>query len=127
MENWKDINGYEGKYQVSDTGKIKSLSRLVKSNTGNRFVKERILKLGLTKNGYVVVNLGIRNTKNVHNLVLNAFNPINNIMDVMHIDNNRANNKLSNLKWGTRTDNLQQMSKEGRWKNQFSNGFYYDK
>ena len=126
MENWKDIKGYEGKYQVSDLGRVKSLKRYVFSNFGGkRLVRERILKPRITKNGYVVAALGYNNNKNVHRLVLETFCPIDEKMDTMHIDNDRTNNRLDNLKWGTRKENLQQMSREGRWKNQFSEGSFY--
>jgi len=125
MEIWKDIKGYEGFYQISNYGRVKSLERKVLSHSGYRTVKERILTICKTKNGYGVVNLGINNTKNVHKLVLETFCPIDESMDTMHIDNNRTNNRLDNLKWGTRKENLQQMSAEGRWKNQFSEGSYY--
>ena len=125
MEIWKDIKGYEGLYQVSNYGRVKSLQRFVNNNTGKRLVKERILKEGITKRGYIVAALGINNTKNVHRLVLETFCPIDEKMDTMHIDNDRTNNRLDNLKWGTRKENLQQMASEGRWKNQFSEGIYY--
>ena len=127
MEIWKDIKGYEGIYQVSNLGRVKSLARYVNTSisNGKRYVRERILKSNITTNGYCVCALGIKNTKNIHKLVLEAFCPIDEKMDVMHIDNDRTNNRLENLKWGTRKENLQQMASEGRWKNQFSKGYYY--
>jgi hypothetical protein len=124
-EVWKDIEGYENVYQVSNLGRVKSLERWVISNRGKRLVKERILKANITPNGYVVVALGIKNVKNVHRLVLETFYPIDKKMDVMHLDNDKTNNNLDNLKWGTRKENLQQMSREGRWKNQFTEGDFY--
>ena len=126
MEIWKDIKGYEGIYQVSSYGRVKSLERYVKTSFNKiRRVKDRILKSNITTNGYCNCALGIRNVKNIHRLVLETFSPIDGKMDVMHIDNNRTNNRLDNLKWGTRKENLQQMASEGRWKNQFSKGYYY--
>ena len=124
-EIWKDIKDYEGVYQVSNLGRVKSLERYVPTNGGIRLVRERILKPRITKNGYVIASLGINNNKNVHRLVLQTFCPIDEKMDTMHIDNDRTNNRLDNLKWGTRKENLQQMSREGRWRNQFSEGEYY--
>ena len=122
MEIWKDIKGYEGKYQVSNLGNVKSLPRYVNTAQygGIRFVRERILKSNKTKNGYCVCLLGYGNCKNIHRLVLETFNPIDTKMDAMHLDNDRTNNRLDNLKWGTRKENLQQMSREGRWKNQYT-------
>ena len=126
MEKWKDIKGYEGIYQVSDLGRVKSLERMVITNGGGyRPVRERILKQRITPNGYIVAGLSGK-TYNVHRLVLDTFKPIGKHMDTMHLDNDRTNNKLSNLKWGTRKENLQQMSREGRWVNQFSMGYAYE-
>lgn len=113
MEIWKDIKGYEGIYQISNKGRVKSLERNVSNNTGFRMIKEKILKSQITKNGYVVVKL-CNKTSNIHKLVLQTFNPTNLKLDTMHIDNDRTNNNLSNLKWGTRKENIQQMVSEGR-------------
>ena len=122
MEIWKNINGYEGKYQVSNLGRVKSLARYVMVNgSENRYIKERILKPNKTKNGYSACALGYSNTKNIHKLVLETFYPIDTKMDCMHLDNDRSNNKLDNLKWGTRKDNIRQCVRDGRHKG-FENG-----
>ena len=114
MEIWKQIKGYEGIYQVSNYGRVKSLERFVKTNgSGVRPIRERILKPRVTKNGYVVASLSSK-TFNVDRLVLETFYPIDEKMHTMHIDNDRTNNKLSNLKWGTRKENMQQMVRDGR-------------
>ena len=109
---WKSIKGYKGIYEVSDSGKVKSLARTMKrkgSNGNSYTVKEKILKPALC-DGYCVVNLtnknGNKRTKKIHRLVAEAFIPNpNNLSDVDHIDNCKTNNKLSNLQWLSSGDN----------------------
>ena len=114
MEKWKDIKGYEGIYQVSDLGRVKRLeSKRYAGNGSYAKVKERILKPRITKNGYVVAGL-CGKTFNVHRLVLETFSPIDEKLDTMHLNNNRIDNRLDNLRWGTRKENIQQMVREGR-------------
>lgn len=95
MENWKDIIGFEGKYQVSDCGRVKSL------NYG-RMGKERILKQSC-KAGYLSVGLCKRNKVKwylVHRLVADAFIPnSSNLPQVNHKDECKTNNVVTNLEW----------------------------
>lgn len=110
-ETWKDIKGYEGLYQVSNMGRVKSLERTITRKNGRKFsVKERILKLRSDGRGYLQVVLcngsgKIKNFK-VHRLVCEAFheNP-NNKPCVNHIDENKTNNAVSNLEWCTVAEN----------------------
>lgn len=100
MEEWKDIKGYEGLYQVSNMGRIKSL----KNN------KETILKPYRVSTGYYKIDLrkkGVRKIKPIHRLIADAFidNP-DSLTDVNHIDGNKANNTILNLEWTTRADNI---------------------
>ena len=102
-ENWKDIKGYEGIYQVSDKGRIKSLAN-------NKTRKEKILKLRKDKNGYLEVNLHKDNksiTRKVHRLVAEAFisNPYNKPY-INHKDCNPSNNNADNLEWCTQKENI---------------------
>lgn len=103
-EIWKDIKEYEGLYQVSNIGNVKSLER-ERWNGYNWIInKERILKPGVSKCGYLQVNL-YKDRKHkilrVHRLVLMTFAPIDNMdkFEVNHKDENKQNNCLSNLEW----------------------------
>ena len=106
-EIWKDIQGYEGIYQVSSHGRVRSLDRIVVRPNGNGdyFAKGKIIYVVLTKWGYNEVHLHKDNkTKiyKVHRLVAQTFieNP-NNLPCVNHIDENKTNNNVNNLEWCT--------------------------
>lgn len=96
-EIWKDIENYEGLYQVSNLGRVKS------SYTN------RILKGGKDRGGYLLVSLcknNIKSTKTIHRLVAQAFIPNSeNKSQVNHIDENQTNNMVSNLEWMTAKEN----------------------
>ena len=101
-EIWRDIPGYEGKYQVSNTGEVKSLNY---NHTG----EIKLLKQGIKKKGYRQVNL-YKNGKVkhhlVHRLVAIAFIPNpNNYKEVNHKDEDPSNNNVKNLEWCTREYN----------------------
>ena len=105
-EIWKDIKGYEGIYQISNLGNVKSLQRI---DSNNHLVKEKILKSssnGIGK-GYLWVKLGRKGKKEkIHRLVAKAFIPNpNNKKEVNHIDGNTHNNKVDNLEWVTHKEN----------------------
>ena len=97
MEIWKDVIGYEGFYQVSNKGRVKSLP--VKSRT-KRF-DGKVLRQFPNKYGYMMVSLS-RKSHHVHRIVAAAFieNP-NNYPQINHKDENKANNNVSNLEWCT--------------------------
>lgn len=101
-EIWKDINGYEGLYQVSNMGRVKSL----KYNKSNN---EKILKAGSSKRGYQLVILcknAKKQTKTIHRLVACEFIPNpSNYTDVNHKDEDKRNNEISNLEWMSHKDN----------------------
>lgn len=114
-EIWKDIQDYEGKYQVSNLGRIKSLQRW----SGKKFYnREKILTPYINKkNGYAYIYLTKNNKgKNirVHRLVAKAFlDNSNNYSDVNHKDCNRTNNNVNNLEWCTRSYNIKYALKYG--------------
>jgi len=106
MEIWKDITGYEGLYQVSNTGKVRSLDRITNGPYGSkRLVKGRELVLHKSGSGYLFANLAKDSKhicKEVHRLVMNEFvGPRFNDLVVDHIDNNKLNNHVSNLQYVT--------------------------
>lgn len=111
-EIWKDIPGFEGQYQVSNLGRVKSLARYARlkhwSGTESmRKVHERILRPGKSKSGHVSVAIGKGNSRLVHQLVLEAFVgecPENH--EVLHLNHVPNDNRLENLKYGTRSENM---------------------
>ena len=100
METWKAIAGYEGIYEVSDQGRVKSL----------KHGKEKILKPQKDTGGYLQVYLckdGQKKTSLVHRLVAESFiqNP-NNLETINHKDEDKTNNTVTNLEWMSQKDNL---------------------
>ena len=121
-EEWRDIKGFEGLYQVSNLGRVKSLSRVVRANTcGLREILEKILSNGKSSCGYDLVVLsknGKHYNKLIHRLVAETFIPNpNKYREVNHKDENKANNFIyvnkdgsvdyekSNLEWCDRKYN----------------------
>ena len=123
IEKWKDIDGYDGRYQVSNFGNVRTTDY---NHTG----KTKLLKLAHGTKGYMQVCLtkdNKKSTKKIHRLVAEAFieNPFN-YPTVNHIDENKENNNVENLEWctfeyntkyGTRTERcgkpIKQLSRNG--------------
>ena len=106
-EIWKDIQGYEELYQISNYGRIKSL----------KYNKDNILKPYMTSTGYYKIDLRKNNTrkiKPIHKLVAQHFidNPENK-PEVNHKDGNKLNNRVENLEWVTRSENIKHSYKTG--------------
>lgn len=111
IEEWKSVPGYEGLYEVSSYGMVRSLDRYVRCKSKSyRLQKGSILSPAKDKNGYLKVVLncnGKCKTINVHRLVAEAFIPNpNNLREVNHLDEDKTNNIVENLEWCDRKYNL---------------------
>lgn len=101
---WIDIEGFEGLYQISDTGLVKSCERNIQNNyTGIQKKKEKILKPEFTKDGYLRITLS-KDSKQyrypIHTLVAQAFLKNPNLLNIInHKDENKSNNHYTNLEW----------------------------
>lgn len=119
MERWIDIKGYEGLYQVSDNGRVRSLDRRVGVIDGSvRCFRGKILKPNIATNGYLYVNLykdGSRKTTYIHSCVLKNFNPCDDVLTVDHINEIKTDNRLCNLRWLSFHDNASR-STRGRFR-----------
>lgn len=111
-EIWRDIEGYEGLYQVSNLGRVKRLERKSPHDRrgGISILQEKILSPTDNGNGYKIISFrvpGSRKNYYVHRLVAQAFvaNP-RNVDYVNHIDRNRENNSADNLEWCTQAENI---------------------
>ena len=104
-EVWKDIQGYEGYYQISNMGRVKSVKRIVWNNSRGCYVTvpERIMKGRKDKDGYLLAHLskdGKAKNYKIHRLVAVAFigNP-NNLPVINHKNEIKSDNRVSNLEW----------------------------
>ena len=105
-ETWRDIKGFEGFYQISNFGNVKSYNKRVKNGNGYAIKKGKVIKNNLTTSGYYSVHLydecGKRIPKMIHRLVAEHFLPNpNNYPQVNHKDENKLNNHIDNLEWCT--------------------------
>ncbi|MHA7703387.1 NUMOD4 motif-containing HNH endonuclease [Mycobacterium sp. ML4] len=125
---WRPVVGFEGRYEVSDTGLIRSLDRIIEARNGSRWrpqepgvpgvrrLKGRVIKPGRHKEtGHLHVVLEGRVDRKVHTLVLEAFvGPCPPGLMARHADDNPANNHIGNLSWGTRSQNSYDAVRNGR-------------
>jgi hypothetical protein len=115
-ENWKDVIGYEGLYQVSNLGRVKSLNRFVTRGCNSVFRTGNVLKSSITKDYLKVVLSKDANKKTftIHQLMAIAF--LNHKVDghklvVDHIDSNKTNNRLENLQIVSQRENVSKSNK----------------
>lgn len=118
IETWKDVKGFEGKYQVSNFGNVRSIPRKVKGTNGKIQNRKGVLKkFRKDKNGYLTVNFYTRKgnrSKKVHRLVAETFiENTNNHKEVNHIDGDKINNHVKNLEWTDRQGNINHSVKKG--------------
>ena len=113
IETWKDIPGYEGQYQVSTLGNVRSLDRVItcEGKVKGKYTslrKGKLLRPGRSTSGHLTVALGRNNSRSVHLLVLSTF-----VMweeeqgtECLHINGVPFDNRVENLRWGTRSENM---------------------
>ena len=110
-ERWKPVTGYEGIYEVSNHGRVRSVDRTVTRSDGRVCRRKgKILRTTPNQDGYPRANLstqGKSQVRHVHALVAEAFiGPRPDGVDVCHGDGDPANNRLDNLRYGTRSENM---------------------
>jgi hypothetical protein len=112
-EEWRPIADYEG-YFVSNMGRVCSVDRYVPRSSSPQFCRGRLLRPGPQMTGHLTVSLMRYNSKQVHVLVLNAFvGSCPDGCEGLHWDDDPSNNALSNLRWGTRAENIQDALRNG--------------
>lgn len=126
-EIWKNIKDYEGLYQVSNLGRVKSMDRIITRKDGISQFRKGIIKTPkINSDGYHTVTLsknGNNKTLGIHILVARHYIPNpENKSEVSHIDFNRKNNRVDNLEWCTHQENIQHSSNNGRYKQRDFNG-----
>ena len=126
-EVWRAIPGHEGRYNVSDYGRVKSLTRVVRKGRAHRTIKELILKGTLNSDGYPVVAISAAphitpRVQCIHKLVLLAFvGPRPKGLQIAHADGTKTNNRLDNLRYATAKENGEDKRRHGRGRGE-SNG-----
>lgn len=115
MEHWLPVVGYEGAYEVSDHGRVRSIDRVIETKRGPRTVRGRVLKFRHHKHGYPMVSPGFGKDALIHHWVLAAFvGPRPKGAVACHNDGNPANNTVSNLRYDTQSSNCFDTVRHGR-------------
>lgn len=117
-EIWRSVIGYEGVYEVSDIGRVRSVPREARNGVGTRQVRGQVLSLYTRADGRMSVDLSVENRQStvlVHHLVLEAFigpRPVG--TECCHGDGDPANNMLTNLRWDSHVSNVADTIRHGR-------------
>lgn len=113
---WKDIPGYEGFYQASIFGDIRSIDRKVRQHKNTQLKRSKILSPAIDRSGYLQCALSCQNilvSFKVHQLIARTFKPnLNNYPEINHRDKNKLNNHISNLEWCTHAYNMRHSCKK---------------
>ena len=120
-EQWRSVVGWEGFYEVSDHGRVRSVDRVIHyvihGGAATKTLVGQIMKLATHTHGYAQVSMrrqGFVQTRLVHALVLEAFvGPAPNGMEGCHDDNDKFNNRLTNLRWDTHKANCEDRTRHG--------------
>lgn len=119
-EIWKDVTGWEGYYQVSNLGNVRSRDRWVENRGTSRFLAGKLMVPVKSTDGYLMVKFTRNNkatTYRIHRLVAEAFieNP-DGLPEVNHLDCDRKNNIFTNLEWSTHAENVGHSRDKGHYK-----------
>ena len=134
-ETWMPVEGYEGYYEISDLGVLRSVDRRIDHPTSGVIGRKgKVIKLKPHKDGYFAATLhrdGRRKNRMVHHLVLEAFvGPCPPGMECCHNNGDPSDNRVENLRWDTKKSNMQDIKRHGRnyWLNRDSciNGHPWD-
>lgn len=117
-ERWLPVVGYEGIYEVSDLGQVRSLDRVISRRNSPYVLRGRVLRPAVNRRGYLHLNLygdGWNESRYVHHLVLEAFaGPRPAGTEARHLDGVPNNNSVANLTWGTHVENAWDIIRHGR-------------
>ena len=119
MEEWRQVKGYEGYYEVSNLGRVKRTGNKVKRGNHILTVPIRIMKPLDNGKGYLRVKLTMKNKSRrvmLHRIIADAFIPNpESKPNINHINHDRKDNRIENLEWCTQSENVIHAVKAGRW------------